>query len=173
MPARRCSPEPRRIGETARCISSTRPARRYCRIVATPPPSLTSRPLAASVARVSAAWMPSVTKWKVVPPSMAIDVRGVIGRVVAPPPLPGVVGPGSSDRPEHVAAHDPRSDVVEPARRKLVIDARRAALVSEHLSKRTGGECPFVQRDAAGAERIVEVLVRASAVAVEGYGEAV
>ena len=38
-------------GEIAKCISSISPARRYCRIVATPPPTRTSLPLAASRAR--------------------------------------------------------------------------------------------------------------------------
>ncbi len=45
-----------------------------------PPPMRTSLPFAASVARFSAAWMPSVTKWKVVPPSMVIDARGCFVR---------------------------------------------------------------------------------------------
>ena len=57
--ARRCRAA---TGEMARCISSTSPALRYCRIVATPPPRRTSFPPAASRARSSAAWMPSVTK---------------------------------------------------------------------------------------------------------------
>ena len=43
---------------------------------ATPPPSLTSLPAAASKARSSAASMPSVTKWNVVPPCIAIGSRG-------------------------------------------------------------------------------------------------
>lgn len=40
------------------------------------PPSRMSLPLAASVARCSATSMPSVTKWKVVPPLMVIGARG-------------------------------------------------------------------------------------------------
>src|SRR4030095_10411935 len=97
---------------------------------------------------------------------------GVIGRLVAPPALPAVVGPGASDRPEHVAPHDPCSDVGEPARRKVVVDANRATVTSKHLSERTGGEGPFVQGEAADAQRIIEALVGASAVAVDGYAEA-
>ena len=45
MPAKSDSPAPGRIGEMARCISSTSPARMYCRMVSTPPPSRTSLPL--------------------------------------------------------------------------------------------------------------------------------
>ena len=44
--------------------------------VATPPPTRTSRPRADARACARAAWMPSVTKWKVVPPSISIDARG-------------------------------------------------------------------------------------------------
>ena len=40
------SPVPRIVGAIAMCISLTSPAWRYCRIVATPPPSLTSLPFA-------------------------------------------------------------------------------------------------------------------------------
>src|SRR5262245_60736331 len=92
----------------------------------------------------------------------------VVWRVVAPPSFPGVVGPWSSDRPEHVSTHDPRSDVGEAARCKVVVDAGRTAITSKHLPKRTGGEGPFVQGDAADAERIVQILVGTSAIPVEG-----
>src|SRR6266853_178468 len=51
MPFKRCSPEPSRTGRMARCSSSIRAARRYCRIPDTPPPRRTSRPPAAAVAR--------------------------------------------------------------------------------------------------------------------------
>ena len=95
----------------------------------------------------------------------------VIRWVVAPPSLPRIVGPGSSDRPEHVPAHDPGSDIGESARREAVIDAARAAIVAEHAAKGTGGEGPLVQCRAADAERVLEVLIGASAVAVERYAK--
>src|SRR5262245_43320861 len=98
---------------------------------------------------------------------------GMVGRVIAPPPLPAVVGPRSADRPEHVASHDPRSDVSEPARREVVIDACRATLLSGHLLKRSGGDKPRVQRFAANTERIVGILLGAGAVAVQGDDEVV
>src|SRR5260221_9677530 len=46
----------------------------------------------------------------------------VVGRALAPPSLPTVVGPGAPHRPEHVAAHDPSADVLEAARGKVVVD---------------------------------------------------
>ncbi|WP_306667921.1 4-hydroxythreonine-4-phosphate dehydrogenase PdxA, partial [Klebsiella pneumoniae] len=42
--------------------------------------------------------------------------RHVIGRGVAPPALPRIVGPGAAHRAEHVAAEDPGADIVEAAR---------------------------------------------------------
>lgn len=98
--------------------------------------------------------------------------RSVVGRVVAPPTFPGIVGPGTADRAEHVATQNPRSDFVEATSGEVVVGACRAAILSKHLLKRAGGEGPFVQGHAANAKRVVEVLARTSAKAVEGYGEA-
>ena len=92
----------------------------------------------------------------------------VVRRVVAPPPLPSVVGPMATNRPKHVPTENPRSDIGEPACRKVVIDASRAAVTSVYLLKRSGGEGPLVQRHAADTERVGEVLMGASAVAIEG-----
>src|ERR1035437_6056071 len=44
----------------------------------------------------------------------------VIRRVVAPPPLPSVVGPRSANRPEHVSTENPGSDIGETSRRRPV-----------------------------------------------------
>src|SRR5208337_2380770 len=43
----------------------------------------------------------------------------VVRRVVAPPPLPSVVGPGSANRPKHVPAQNPSSDIGESACGKI------------------------------------------------------
>src|SRR5271154_1674189 len=75
MPANRDSPWPRTTGDCARCNSSIAPASRYWRTVETPPPIFTSRSPAAALAWASAASIPSVTKWKVVPPSITIGAR--------------------------------------------------------------------------------------------------
>lgn len=100
------------------------------------------------------------------------DLR-VVRWIVAPPSLPCIVWPCASDRSEHVAPHDPRTDVIEPARCKAVIYASRAALISKHLLKRSRGEGPFVQRYAADTKRIIEILSGACTVAVKRYGEGV
>jgi hypothetical protein len=94
-------------------------------------------------------------------------------RVVAPPPLPTVVVPRSANRPEHVPADNPGSNIDETTCRKIVIDARRAAVASNHLVKCSSGEEPLVYGLAADSERVGEVLIGASTVAIERNGETV
>src|SRR4051812_47552591 len=74
-PVHRFSPRPSTTGAMWSRSSSIRPAFRYCRTVAAPPAIETSPSPAASRARSSAASGPSVTKWKVVPPSMVSGSR--------------------------------------------------------------------------------------------------
>src|SRR6266496_6489760 len=52
----------------------------------------------------------------------------VVGRVVAPPSFPTVVGPGTPQRPEHIAAEDPGADVLETARGEVVANHVRHEL---------------------------------------------
>ena len=99
--------------------------------------------------------------------------RHVIGWIVSPPSFPAVVGPGSTNRAEHVPAHDPRSDIPKSARRELVVDTSRTALLPKHLPERARGERPLMQRNAAYAERVVAILMGTSTIAVNRYGEAV
>src|SRR5580658_864171 len=96
----------------------------------------------------------------------------VIRRVVAPPPLPSVVGPGSTNRPEHVSAQNPGAHIGESACCKVVIDARRAAVTPVYLLKRSRGEEPLMHRHAADTEGVSQVLIRAGAVAIERKGKA-
>ncbi|SFA96942.1 hypothetical protein SAMN04515620_11050 [Collimonas sp. OK607] len=92
----------------------------------------------------------------------------VIRWIVAPPSLPCIVGPRTSDGPEHVAPHDPGTYVIEPACGYVVLYASRATLITKHLLKGSGGEGPLVQRYAADTERILETLIGAGTVAVKG-----
>src|SRR5262245_29120356 len=59
--------------------------------------------------------------------------RNVIGRVVAPPSLPGLVRPGSTYGPEHVAPQDPGADVGEVARGKVGAGDGRYGRLDERL----------------------------------------
>lgn len=99
--------------------------------------------------------------------------RSVVRRIVAPPSLPNVVWPGSADRPEHVPANDPRADIVEASSDKVIVNSGSAAILAKHLSKGARAEDPFVQRHAADAQWIDEILVGAGTVAIEGDCKAV
>jgi hypothetical protein len=93
--------------------------------------------------------------------------RSVVRWIFAPPTFPTIVGPRSSDRPEHVAAQDPSSNIIESTNCKIVIDTDRAALFAMHLLKGPSRERPFEYRFSANAKWVVEILIRASAKAVD------
>src|SRR5262249_38628187 len=94
--------------------------------------------------------------------------RRVVRRNIAPPALPRVVGPVSSDRPEHVSAHDPGPDVPKAGCGDLAVDPRRTAAAAMHLPEGTGGKGPLVQADSANPERIAEILIGAGTIAIDG-----
>src|SRR5437867_4459628 len=91
----------------------------------------------------------------------------VVRRVLSPPAAPGVIGPGATNRAEHVASHDPGSDALPKTRRDIVIDAGGAAGLTIDTLERAGRDKPFVQSFTTDAEGILASLVRASAVAIE------
>ena len=97
----------------------------------------------------------------------------VVRRVVAPPALPGVVGPVSADGSEHVAAHDRRTQAHFARGRKAIINALVAALLTEHLSEGSGAERPVVELHSAYSKGIVETLIRPCRVSVKGDAEVV
>src|SRR5688500_1532135 len=99
--------------------------------------------------------------------------RNVERRVIAPPALPRVVRPFAADRSEHVATENPCTDVLQPARGELIVDAGSAAVFTLHLLEAAGGDKPVMQRLTAHAERIFASLARASAESVERDAEAV
>lgn len=92
----------------------------------------------------------------------------VIHRVVAPPTPPTLVRPGTTNWPKHVSAEDPRADVLESSSGKLIVDARFPAIATKQLLlKGSSGDQPTMQRSAANAQWIVDVLVWASAETVQ------
>jgi hypothetical protein len=95
--------------------------------------------------------------------------RFVIRRIVTPPALPLVIGPWAADRPEHIASQDPRADPVRRARRKIIVNARRAVLTALHPLKRARGDEPLMQVFATNAQRIIEALIGACAKPIERY----
>ena len=92
---------------------------------------------------------------------------GVIRRRVAPPALPVVIGPVAANRAEHVAAEDPGADVLETTGHEIIVHAGGALTLSNHAPEGARVRHPFVEREAAAAKRVVEVLVRTRSIAVE------
>ena len=93
--------------------------------------------------------------------------RAVVRGVFPPPAAPGIIGPGTANRAEHVASHDPRADTYAKARRDIVVDAgSTAGLASDALEGARRDE-PIVQSFTTDAEGLLASLERAGAVAVE------
>jgi hypothetical protein len=93
---------------------------------------------------------------------------GVIDRILAPPTPPAVICPGSANRPEHVPAENPSSDIPKASSGKVIIDTCFSTIVAEQvLLERSGGEGPAMKRSAAHAEWVIHILPWASAETVE------
>src|SRR3989442_5821072 len=91
----------------------------------------------------------------------------VVRRVLSPPAAPGVVGPGATNRAEHVAPHNPGANALPKTRCDIVIGAGGAAGLTIDALERAGRDEPFVQSFTTDAEGILASLARAGAVAVE------
>src|SRR5688572_31275388 len=90
----------------------------------------------------------------------------VIHRLLAPPALPVLVGPGTAHRAEHVAAHDPRAEIFHAFRRHGIVDAGFAVvLAGDHGAKDPRGKKPSHDFGEVDPERILETLVGTGAVA--------
>src|SRR3954471_7353656 len=99
--------------------------------------------------------------------------RAVVRRLVAPPAFPAFVGPRAAHGTEHVAAEDPGAEVDETLLGHLVVDAGlAAALVAVHGLEEARREEPFHDFRPAHAERVLQVLLRPGAIAVQRYAEA-
>src|SRR2546425_1321341 len=96
----------------------------------------------------------------------------VVWRLVAPPALPALVRPWAPDRTEHVAPKNPGTDSGKSLLRNSVIDSRLSIVMAVHPPPHTRVEEPLHQLRAFHAERILEILIRPSTVAVDGNREA-
>jgi hypothetical protein len=88
-------------------------------------------------------------------------------RIIAPPTFPFVVGLFVANRPEHVPAHNPGSDIVKAACREKFVYARGLAGVPNHVLERLGWVKPSMQGFAPHTEWVINRLVWACAEAVE------
>ena len=94
--------------------------------------------------------------------------RHLVHRVIAPPPAPALVRPRPAHRPEHVAAKNPGPEILKAPRGKFLVEPlRRSAIATKDvLLEGARRHRPSMQRCAAHAERVVQVLVRTCAEAV-------
>jgi hypothetical protein len=98
----------------------------------------------------------------------------VIRRVLTPPAAPALVRPRAAYGAEHVAAEDPRADVLEAAAGEVVVDARDARVgLAVQAPERTRRKHPPVQVHAVAAEGVLLVLVGSGAESVERDREGV
>src|SRR5581483_7914648 len=98
--------------------------------------------------------------------------RHVVRRFLAPPSLPALVRPGPADGAEHVAAHDPRSDILEASGREFVVDTLLTTVAAAvHCLERARVEEPLEHLRSAHAERMLERLVGPGTEAIEGSGK--
>ena len=96
----------------------------------------------------------------------------VIRWLVAPPALPAVVRPRAANRTEHIAPEYPRTDSGKALLGNIVIDARFTISVALHPVPQACMEDPLHQFWTPDAERILEILVRPSTIAVDGNRKA-
>src|SRR5689334_5545480 len=98
--------------------------------------------------------------------------RHVVRRLLSPPPLPALVGPGAAYRPEHVAAEDPRPESLHATSGNLVVHAGFAALHALHLAPGSRVEEPLHELFTTNAQRMLQILIRAGTESIDGDAEA-
>src|SRR3984957_8147125 len=94
----------------------------------------------------------------------------VVRRIVAPPPLPGIVfrRPGPSTRAKYIPPQDPGADIFERGRGDIVVDSFGTAALAVHLLEDFGLLKPGMQFEPADSERVLQVLPGSGAEAVDG-----
>src|SRR6185295_5626144 len=93
--------------------------------------------------------------------------RAMVRRIRPPPSLPPVVRPRAAARREHVAAQDPRPDLLEPAGHEIVVEPRRPLPAPVNLLEGPGRKHPLVERQAADPEGVLQALAGTGPVAVQ------
>ena len=99
--------------------------------------------------------------------------RSMIRRVFAPPALPAVIRPRTSDGAKHVSPENPGAKAGKAVPRDLVVDAGLAIRLPVHPTPDARVKEPLHHVGTVHAERMLEVLAGASTIAVDRNGEAV
>src|SRR5579871_1107086 len=93
----------------------------------------------------------------------------VVRRRLAPPTLPGIIGPWPAHRAEHVAAQDPCSNILKSTQGKFVIDARRPAALPGDLLEDFGVEEPVVNFGPPNSQGILQILMWPSSESIDRH----
>ena len=93
--------------------------------------------------------------------------RSVVWRIVAPPPLPGIVFPRTSQGSKHVASKNPGADIFKGLPGKIIVDASLPAGLPMHLLEHLGVLKPLVQLQTANPQRVLQVLAGPGAESVD------
>src|SRR5579883_2095160 len=88
------------------------------------------------------------------------------GGFFSPPARPLGLTPRAADRTEHVPAHDGGTDTRRPLREEGVVEPLTSTFSAGCRREAAGGEDPVMELHAPDPERIFEILVRPSGVAV-------
>src|SRR5579872_3044602 len=93
--------------------------------------------------------------------------RRVVRRIVAPPPLPGMVAPRTSHGSKHIASKNPGADIFKRLRGKIIVDAWMPAGLAVRLLEHLGILKPPVQFQTANSQGIVQILAGPGAESVD------
>jgi hypothetical protein len=96
----------------------------------------------------------------------------VVRRLIAPPTLPRIVRPRTSDGTEHISTQDPGTDPSDALLRDTIVHSRFATLLLVHSLPDARAEEPFHQLGAPNPKRTLKILVRPGTEAVDGNREA-
>ena len=97
----------------------------------------------------------------------------MVNRVLPPPSSPALIRPGTAHWPEHISAHNPGANIMEAARGKVVVNPGLSVIASKQLRlKRASSERPSMKGSSADTKRVLQVLIRACAEAINRNGEA-
>src|SRR5208283_2236644 len=95
--------------------------------------------------------------------------RRVVRRLIAPPAFPAVVWPRATNRAKHVASDNPGADSAKSLFGHGIVDSSLAIVgAAVHGAPDPSLKEPLHQLQAPDTERILQILVRPGAVAVDG-----
>src|SRR6266568_3328423 len=93
--------------------------------------------------------------------------RRVIRRLVAPPAFPTFIRPRPAHGAKHIPPENVSADPFKAPRRDVVVDAGLAILMPMHPLPGARGKEPVKHFESAYSDRILQILIRPSAEAID------